>query len=592
MLVAMTSKQRYWTIFTISLLVVYAAAALAFRPGYFLTIMGDCVELLLVAVAGTLMIRNAFASRGQVRGFWLLMAAGFLLWAANSASWTFFEVVLRKSVPDPFFADIILFSHVVPFMAAVAIRPHHAQSQQEKIYSSTLNFFILLIWWMFLYAFAIFPNQYVVFNEHLYGRNFDALYLLECSVFILALAALAAHSRHGWRKLYWNLFVAFGLYTWSSLVINEAITRGGYHTGSFYDIPLVAALCWFILSALLGHRVESVPDAAPAVRSKWQALSPRLAMVAILSLPVIGFWSLFIDTSPSLVRRFRILATLTAMLILGVFVFLRQYLLDRELVRLLDKSHKSYEDLTRLQTQVIQREKLASLGQLVAGAAHEINNPVAAILGYSELLAGDQSLDSTQVNMAQKIGQQARRTRDLVSGLLSFAQQTPGEKSLIEIGSLLERCLKMKVLQLETAGIHVDRNIANALPAIYGNSHQFMQCCFEVIENAVDAMEGVPGGVLSVSARRVQNEIILEFADTGTGIREPQRVFDPFYTTKPIGKGTGLGLSATYGVVQDHQGQITCHNRRYGGAAFVMRFPIPPSQLVATRELPEHAVSI
>jgi len=248
--------------------------------------------------------------------------------------------------------------------------------------------------------------------------------------------------------------------------------------------------------------------------------------------------------------------------------------LDRELVRLLEESRRSLENLQRVQTQLVQREKLASLGQLVAGAAHEINNPLAAILGYSELLATNDGLASEQVTMVHKIGQQARRTRDLVSGLLSFAQQAPAKKTLVEIGPLLHRIVHVETGNLESRRIRVETKVASDLPRIWGNSNQLFQCCLQIVGNAMDALEDVGGGVLTVSARREGSEVVLEFSDTGPGIREPQRVFDPFYTTKPIGKGTGLGLSATYGTVQDHQGQIACYNRGEGGAVFVLRFPV------------------
>ena len=122
-------------------------------------------------------------------------------------------------------------------------------------------------------------------------------------------------------------------------------------------------------------------------------LAPRLAMLAMLSFPVMGYWAWFLDTAPLHLRQFRLLVTLAAMLVLGLFVFLRQLLMDRELVRLLDASRSSLENMKRLQTELVQREKLASLAQLVSGAAHEINNPLAAILGYSELLAA-QARDS------------------------------------------------------------------------------------------------------------------------------------------------------------------------------------------------------
>jgi two-component system NtrC family sensor kinase len=264
---------------------------------------------------------------------------------------------------------------------------------------------------------------------------------------------------------------------------------------------------------------------------------------------------------------------LAAALVLGGFVFIRQYLLDRELMRLLKESSRSLENLQRLHTQLVQKEKLASLGQLVAGAAHEINNPLAAILGYSDILAGNAGLESNQISMVQKIGQQARRTRDLVAGLLSFAQQTPGEKKLLDMGSLLDRGLQTELLRMESKKIRVECKIAPGLPRIWGNSNQLFQCTLAIIGNAMDALEEVGGGVFTMSARADGDDLVVEFSDSGPGIREPQRVFDPFYTTKPIGKGTGLGLSATYGVVQNHHGQITCQNRPQGGAVFTLRFP-------------------
>jgi C4-dicarboxylate-specific signal transduction histidine kinase len=243
-------------------------------------------------------------------------------------------------------------------------------------------------------------------------------------------------------------------------------------------------------------------------------------------------------------------------------------------VRLLEESRFSLENLKRLQTELVQTEKLASLAQLVSGAAHEINNPLAAILGYSELLAAHQGLESDQVNMARKIGQQARRTRELVSSLLSFAQQSPGEKTLLDMGSLLQRALQVKMLRIENKNIRVEIRMANNLPQIWGNINQLFQCCVEIIGNATDALEEVGGGIVSVSARQEGNELVLEFSDSGPGVLHPQRIFDPFYTTKPVGKGTGLGLSVTYGVIQDHQGRISCQNRPEGGAVFVVRFPV------------------
>ncbi|MBZ5707450.1 MAG: HAMP domain-containing histidine kinase [Acidobacteriia bacterium] len=564
-----------------ALLLVYVTVSLSVPRGATLAAFGDITQLLLLFIASVVMAANAVSERGQTRLFWSLMAVGCFMWTVSQGGWVFYEVLLRRDLPDPYFGDIVLFIHVVPFMAALALRPHLAQ-EERKLYFSTLNFLMLLIWWVFLYAFIVFPDEYVAMNVQTYSRNYDVLYLVENLVLLGALGLLTAGTRGAWRTIYRNLTISMALYTFCSEAMNAAIARGQYYTGSIYDIPFVAGVCWLVWVGLLARKLKPTGEPPPPERSRWMALAPRLAMIAILSLPVMGFWAVFYLDAPIHLRHFRLLVTLAATLVLGICVFIRQYLLDHELMRLLDTSHRSLENLQRLQSQLVQKEKLASLGQLVAGAAHEINNPLAAILGYAELLSSNGTLGSNQVSMAQKIGQQARRTRDLVSDLLSFARQAPAEKALVDLGSLLHRAVQMETLQLEGKKVRVETRTAPDLPRIWGNANQLFQCCLQIIGNAMDALEEVGGGVLTAEARREGDEVVLEFSDSGPGIREPLRVFDPFYTTKPIGKGTGLGLSATYGVVQDHHGQIACHNHPEGGAVFVLHFPV-----ATTATLPE-----
>src|SRR6184192_3271584 len=391
--------------------------------------------------------------------------------------------------------------------------------------------------------------------------------------FLAGLGVLAFSTRGAWKKIYWNLFLATALYSVISELINAAIARGNYHTGGIYDIGFVASICWFIWAGVVALELNPACEPAPLGERRWTTLAPRFAMLAILSLPVLGYWAWFSDSSPPRLRQFRILVTLAAMLVQGCLVFIRQYLLDRELVRLLDESRQSLENLERLQTELVQKEKLASLGQLVAGAAHEINNPLAAILGYSELLCTSETLSPEQSAMANKIGQQARRTRDLVADLLSFAQQTPAEKVAVDLGMLLQRAVQIELLHLD-GRIRLETDIDPALPRVWGNTNQLFQAFVQVIANAIDALEEVGGGTVTVRGGREGHELVLEFSDSGPGIREPAKVFDPFYTTKPIGKGTGLGLSATYGVVQHHQGHITCYNKPEGGALFIVRLPV------------------
>src|SRR5271170_7994992 len=271
----MTWKRHLWVVFTAGLILAYIVAAGNSPHSHSLTAFGDTTQFLLVAFAAGIMAWNAVSSQGHARGFWLLMAAGCCLWAASLGAWTFFEVVRGREVPEPFFGDVILFIHIVPFMAAVALRPHRPQ-EERKLYFSTLNFLMLLIWWVFLYAFTVFPNQYVTLNSSAYNQNYDLLYLFENLVLLAVLGLLTTSVQGPWKKIYWNLFIAAGLYTWSSEEINAAITRGQYHTGSWYDIPLVTAMCWLILAGLMARDLKPAQESAAPPSSKWLALSPRL----------------------------------------------------------------------------------------------------------------------------------------------------------------------------------------------------------------------------------------------------------------------------------------------------------------------------
>jgi signal transduction histidine kinase len=576
----MNVSRNWRLIVLIGVILVYACVSLSLAPGLPLTSFTDITEFLLLLFASLLMAGNAVSSRGQIRLFWALIAAGCFMTTLNLGSWTLYEVILRRPIPEPFIGDVILFLHIVPLMAAVALRPHRLP-EEHKPYFSTLNFLMLLVWWVFVYAFVIFPDQYVTRNGAVYTRNYDLLYVLENLALITVLAVLALPARAAWRRIYWNLFVSFALYTMSSEQINAAISHGQYYSGSAYDVPLVASIVWLVYAGMLGRSLNPSCESSPTQGERWSSLAPRLAMLAILSLPVMGYWAWFGSDDSLRLRSFRLFVSLAAILVLGVFVFIHQYLLDRELVKLLTSSRCSLENLERLQTQVVLKEKLASLGQMVAGAAHEINHPLSAILRYSELLGGKDTLDSSQQKFVEKIGQQAKRTQELVAGLLSFAQQSPGEKTLVDVGSLLQRALQVETLRMESKKIHVSTQIAPGLPPILGNANQLLQCCLEIIGNATDALEESGGGTFSVKAWQAGAEIIVEFADSGPGVREPKRVFDPFYTTKPIGKGAGLGLSVVYGVVQDHQGQINCENRSDGGAAFVLYFPLARQEVIA-----------
>ncbi|MGA2459231.1 MAG: HAMP domain-containing sensor histidine kinase [Terriglobales bacterium] len=558
----------------VGLLVAFALAPAVFPNPYFRVAMGDLTPLLAIAAAVIVSARNAFDSRGHTRLFWSLMTAGLAMWCFNQAYWVWFEVLVRKPVPDPYWGDVVLFLHVVPIMAAVAIRPHQAD-EREGLLPSALNVLILLVWWIAVYAFFVFPDEYIVTNIALYSPRWNLLYVVEGLILIAVSASAFFTSSGSWRGLYRNIFFASVFYSFVSEAMNAAFLRGVYKTGGIYDLPYLASGLGFFWVAMAGRRCLRDTQVMPSVTPASRPVAPLLAKLALLSLPLMGYWALFLSQEQPYLRQVRFAVAMGGVALLAFVIFLQQQLLDQKLLDLLKRSRRSFDNLQRLHGRVIQQAKLASLGELVALAASELEFPLSAILNSSERMAASSNLSREQLANAQKIGQQARRTRELVSDLLSFAQQTPGEKSPLELKPLLQRAVQMEGFKLENRNISlsVESKDNAPVPRVLGNSNQLLQAFVQIVENAVDALQEIGGGRLQISLWREGDEVIVQFADSGPGLRDPERVFDPFYTTKPVGKGTGLGLSATYGVIQDHRGQITCYNRPEGGAVFEIRLP-------------------
>ncbi len=251
----------------------------------------------------------------------------------------------------------------------------------------------------------------------------------------------------------------------------------------------------------------------------------------------------------------------------------RQLATTIEKVRLYQETCRAYEDLRRTQEQLLQSEKMSAMGQLISGVAHELNNPLTAILGYAQLLEHE-PLGEHARDFIDKLFKQAQRTQRLVQNLLSFARQRKPEKKEVDIRRVLEDTLALREYDLKLHNIVVEWAGDELLPAVVADAHQMEQVFLNIINNAVDAMlEQFPGGRLRVKINRQDGQVCAEFHDSGPGIREPKRVFDPFYTTKSIGKGTGLGLSICYGIVKEHGGDIIAINHPEGGALFRVLLP-------------------
>ena len=259
--------------------------------------------------------------------------------------------------------------------------------------------------------------------------------------------------------------------------------------------------------------------------------------------------------------------------------------LNRELSEKTRKLELAYGQLAEAQRQIIQTEKLSSLGTLVAGVAHEINNPIGIIANRVEVLRlehEEQGLDDTLREDLDVIHRQAHRVAEITTALLAYARQSSHEQTWLDLNAGVRSALLLWQPQAEQI-VRVETVLDEPLPPIMGNVTQLQQVLINLLSNALDATP--PGGTITVSTRsqgEPPSTVVLEVTDTGTGISAEHlsRVFDPFFTTKPPGKGTGLGLSVCFGIVQDHQGTITVDSQYGRGCTFTVVLPaIPRAEL-------------
>jgi CheY-like chemotaxis protein/two-component sensor histidine kinase len=232
------------------------------------------------------------------------------------------------------------------------------------------------------------------------------------------------------------------------------------------------------------------------------------------------------------------------------------------------------------QSKLLQTEKMAALGRMVSGIAHELNNPLTAIMGYAQLLLSH-GLRQDQLVEARRVFQEAERASRIVKNLLYFAREKNPERTCVNLNEIVERALALRSYELRVQNNAVECDLAPNLPQTLADPHQLQQAVLNLVMNAEQALVLSRGkGTISIRTRtKSEKRIALEIADDGPGVPKEiaPRIFEPFFTTKPPGIGTGLGLSIVYGIVQQHDGEVTLENSA-GGARFVIDLPVVAGQ--------------
>ena len=353
--IALPQPGRKWIAIVWSLMCVHVMLSLFVPRGFALTAVGDILQNVVLLCATLAVLSNVRTATPKARLFWALMGLGLGMWLVSQVMWTYIEVYLRHEAPNPFVGDVILFLHIVPMMAAVALQPH-LKRNDRSMRAGTLDFALLLTWWLFLYLFIVIPWQYVCPVESVYGRSFDLLYVSEELVLAAGLVVVWRRSRGAWRSIYFHLCGATLAYCVASLVASEAIDLHVYFTGSLYDVPLVAAMAWFVRVGFLARETAAENSVEESPNNGYEIWKARLAMVAVFVTPLMVAWAEFGGSAPKSVRTYRLFLTVAVMLVMGVLVFLKQHLLDQELLSLLRSSRQNLDEMCRLKDELENKE--------------------------------------------------------------------------------------------------------------------------------------------------------------------------------------------------------------------------------------------
>jgi hypothetical protein len=290
------------------ILFLYALTSVIVPQCFGLTVFGDAVQCLLLLACYASTLPNQMRGDAPTRRFWTLMSAGFGLWLLMQALWTFYEVVLRKDIPDLFWGDAILFLHVLPMMLAFAARPHaRVDPNRREIVDSGL----MAVWTIYAYVALVLPWQYVVPDTAVYNQNFNLLDWSANGLLLLVAGICWFRSRGRWSRFFFHWCGAIGLNAIGSCLADVAIDRGLYYTGSVYDVPIIASMIWFASIGFYNASEKEAMLTEPPIGLKGNWIA-RVMAGAIAAAALAGSWSVISGTAPPEVAHFRIYALLAA----------------------------------------------------------------------------------------------------------------------------------------------------------------------------------------------------------------------------------------------------------------------------------------
>ena len=571
-------------------LLLYALASMA--TGQRVAALGDLAQLIPpLAYAGFTVWLGA-RSVGQVRTFWNLNAIHGVLWAIGQAVWTYLELwggaVRTISPTDPLF-----FVSSIPLAAALYGRPEH-ERPRWLFDIVLLDVILIALFAAFVYIYFIVTIVVTGGREDLYNDNFRQL-MNARNLLLAGWAALIWRTSTSpqWRRVLGIFAAGLGLVFLGGVLIDVADTAGQGAAGSLWDLVYMAPYVVMLAAAAAAWDAGLFEADEPArARSRLPVMS-LIAITLLVAIPAIDVVARQFFQVSAATESLRMRVTILTLIPFGIVVVVREFLSRRALI-------SAGQELSFAREQLAQTEKLAAVGQLVSGVAHELNNPLQGVLGYAEMMLDAQPGELETAEL-KAIRDNANRAAGIVRNMLAFAGRTPSARGWQDINRIVSDAIAMRRPQLTGAGIEVRLDVAEALPLVYVDQRRLEDVFVNLIANAEAAIaarrEGKPPsplvaqrapGEIVVTTRREPepDRIVVEVADNGSGLKDEDlsRVFDPFFTTREVGNGTGLGLSICYGVVREHDGYIAANNGVAGGAVFTVALPVLADSAIAAIE--------
>lgn len=561
-------------------LLVYAIASIA--TGQQVTALGDLAQLVPPLAYAAFTSWLGGRSRGQVRTFWNLNAVHGVMWAIGQAVWTYFDLwgggVGTISPTDPLF-----FVSSIPLAAALYGRPERDRPRWI-IDIVLLDLILIALFSAFVYIYFVVTIVVTDGREDLYNDNFRQV-MNARNLLLAGWATWVWHraSSPQWRRVL-GMFAAGLALVFAAGVLNDLIEASGVTgAGSLWDLAYMAPYVVMMIAAARAYDLKLFePDEAAPALSRLPVVS-LIAITLLVAIPAIDMVARQLLDVSAATESMRTRVTVAMMIPFGIVVVVREFLSRRALLR-------AGQDLASTREQLVQKEKLAAVGQLVSGVAHELNNPLQGVLGYAELMLAAKPAELENEEL-RAIRDNANRAAGIVRNLLTFAGRTSSARGWQHLNRIVRDAIAAREQQLSAAGIDIRLEIADRLPLVYVDQGRLEDVLINLIENAEAAIASrrqrkslspiVPErarGEIVVSTRldNDRERILVDVADNGSGLKDEDltRVFDPFFTTREVGKGTGLGLSVCYGIVREHGGHISARNRPTGGAVFTVELPV------------------